>query len=188
MTFGLDPMRAGVELPPLDGVWTVDPQRSEIGFAVKDMWGLRTVRGTFGAYDGRLTVRGGGATGELTIEADSLDTGQSRRDRHLRSPAFFDVERHPRIVFTATAVTPRAGGLMVEGELVIGSSRVELEIPVEVEQLTDGALRLAGETAVSRQAAGVDWNVLGMIRGDAVLHARLTLKRATSNGGNDERS
>ena len=107
MTTGIDHSGADATLDLPDGVWTVDPQRSEIGFAVKDMWGLRIVRGAFGAYDGSLTVRGGGATGELTIEAGSLDTGQSRRDRHLRSPAFFDVERHPRIVFTATAVTPR---------------------------------------------------------------------------------
>jgi hypothetical protein len=66
----------------------------------------------------------------------------------------------PVVRFHATAVSPRAGGLTVEGELVIGSSRVELEIPLEVEQLTGGALRLAGATAVSRQAAGVDWNML----------------------------
>jgi polyisoprenoid-binding protein YceI len=178
MTTRIDQMRADTELSLPDGVWTVDRQRSEIGFAVRDMWGLRTVRGAFGAFDGRLTVRGGGATGELTIEADSLDTAQSRRDRHLRSPAFFDVARHPRIVFTATDVTPRASGLAVEGELVIGSSRVALEIPLEVEQLTDAALRIAGEAAVSRQAAGVDWNILGMIRGDALLHAELTLERA----------
>jgi polyisoprenoid-binding protein YceI len=187
MTTAIDHIRADAEFPLPDGVWTVDPQRSEIGFAVRDMWGLRTVRGCFGAYDGRLTVRGGDATGELRIEAGSLDTGQSRRDRHLRSPAFFAVERHPRIVFTATALTARASGPTVEGELVIGSSCVELEIPLEVEPLTDGARRLAGGTAVSRQAAGVDWNMLGMIRGDAVLHAELTLERAPTNGGNDER-
>jgi polyisoprenoid-binding protein YceI len=183
----VDQIRSELEHSLPDGTWTVDPRRSEIGFAVKDLWGLRTVRGAFAAYAGRLTVRGDDATGELTIEAESLDTGQSRRDRHLRSPAFFDVERHPRIAVTATAVTPRDGGLAVEGELAIGSSRVELEIPLRVEQSTDGALRLAGETAVSRQAAGLDWNVLGMIRGDAELHAQLTLERATSSGGSDER-
>jgi polyisoprenoid-binding protein YceI len=150
-----------------DGVWNVDPQRSEIGFAVKDMWGLRTVRGVFRAYDGSLHAD----AGELTIEAGSLDTGHARRDRHLRSPAFFDVERHPRIVFTAPAVGPT-----ITGELTIGSARVPLEIPVDVEPTAD-TLRLEGSTTVSRKAAGLDWNRLGMIRGDAALHARLTLVR-----------
>jgi len=164
--------------PPLpDGAWTVAPSRSEIGFAVKDMWGLRTVRGVFGAYDGTLELRAGGAAGHLTIEAGSLDTGNRRRDRHLRSPAFFDVEQHPRIVFTATAVTPRHGGLTVEGELAIGSSRLRLAIPVDAERIASEALRLEGRATVSRSAAGVAWNRLRMIHGDARVHARLTLER-----------
>ena len=57
----------------------------------------------------------------------------------------------------------------VTGELAIGSSRVRLEIPVNVERLADGALRLEGRTIVARQTAG-------LIRGDAVLHAQLTLR------------
>jgi polyisoprenoid-binding protein YceI len=59
------------------GAWRVALSRSEIGFTVKDMWGLRTVHGVFGAHDGTLEVRADGASGELTIEADSLDTGAS---------------------------------------------------------------------------------------------------------------
>ena len=136
------------------------------------MWGLRTVRGVFGAYDGSLKVQAGAATGELTIEADSLDTGNARRDRHLRSPAFFDVERHPRIVFTATAITTRSGHV---GELAIGPSRVRLEIPATS---STGRRRagLEGTTTVSREATGLAWNMLGMIRGEALLQIRLALK------------
>jgi polyisoprenoid-binding protein YceI len=163
MTSGIDHISAGTtELPLPDGVWSVDRQRSEIGFAVKDLWGLRTVRGAFATYDGSLNVRAPDAGGELTIEAASLDTGNNRRDQHLRSPAFFDVEQHPRIVFTATTVTTRDRGLTVTGELAIGPSRMRLEIPVNVEQMADGAVRLEGKTTVSREAAGVAWNVLGM--------------------------
>jgi hypothetical protein len=53
---------------------------------------------------------------------------------------------------------------------------VRLEIPVNVERLADGALRFEGRTTVARQTAGLGWNKLGMIRGDAVLHAQLTLR------------
>jgi len=162
-----------------DGAWSVDPRRSEIGFAVKAMWGLVTVHGVFGSYDGSLNVRAGGAAGELTIEAASLDTGNGRRDRHLRSPDFFDVERHPRIVFTATGATVRDGRLAVVGELAIDPSRVPLEIPVAVEEMADGALRVDGKVTVSREDAGLAWNMLGTIGGDAMLHARLTLERAS---------
>ena len=179
MTIAIDDISAGTtELQLPDGVWRVDDQHSEIGFAVKEMWGLRTVRGVFGAYDGDLTVSGDSVAGELTIEADSLETENNRRDQHLRSPAFFDVERHPRIVFALTAVSVRVGGLTAKGELAIGPTRVRLEIPVNAEEMTHGALRLEGRTTVSREAAGLAWNKLGMIRGDATLHAQLTLRRA----------
>lgn len=152
-----------------DGVWSIDPRRSELGFEVKDMWGLRTVRGRFATFEGRVHA----GQGELSIDAASLDSGDKRRDRHLRSASFFAVERHPRIAFTATAVTDET----VAGQLVIGSARISLEIPVRIESLAEDVVRLHAQTTVSRQAAGLGWNKLGMIRGDALLHARLTLTR-----------
>ena len=155
------------------GVWAVDSQRSQIGFTVREMWGLRTVRGSVGEFEGSLIVQADGVTGELTIDADSLDTGNRRRDKHLRSPAFFDVDRHPQIVFTVTGLD----ALAVTGDLAIGGAREQLEIPVEVEEMDDGALLLEGKTAVSRRSAGLTWNMMGMIRGDALLHAHLTLRR-----------
>ena len=179
MTSDLDhTLAATTRLPLPDGLWSVDPERSEVGFAVKSLGGLVTVRGVFRAYDGRLEVRAGAAAGTLTIEAGSLDTGNDKRDEHLRSPDFFDVQRYPRIVFTDTAVTARDGGLTAAGELAIGASRVPLEIPVDVERMADGALALQGRVTVSRRAAGMVWNKLGMVGGAAKLHARLTLRPA----------
>src|SRR4051794_21438270 len=60
-----DPTPAGTPEPALpDGVWSVAPQGGEIGSAVKEMWGLRTVRGVFGVCAGSLKVRAGGSAGE----------------------------------------------------------------------------------------------------------------------------
>jgi polyisoprenoid-binding protein YceI len=181
MTMSIDHIPDGASESSLpDGIWRVDPRHSEIGFAVKEMWGLRTVRGVFGAFDGSLEVLAGVAAGGLTIDAGSLATGNRMRDHHLRSPALLDVERHPRIVFAATAVTARDGGLTVNGVLLVGSSRVRLAIPVGVERTGEGELRLEGATTVSRDATGLAWNLLGVIRGDAVVDARISLQRATS--------
>jgi polyisoprenoid-binding protein YceI len=166
------------QFPIPEGIWSVEQQHSEIGFAVKAMCGLLTVRGGFGSYDGHLDVRDDGVEGQLKIAAGSLDTGNHRRDRHLRSPDFFDAEQHPWIVFAITAATARERGLTVAGELTVGPTRLELRIPVEVEQTTDGAARLEGETCVSRAALGIAWNKLGIIRDEVALHLRITLKRA----------
>jgi polyisoprenoid-binding protein YceI len=160
-----------------DGIWDVDAHDSTLAFAVKEVWGLRTVRGAFTRFHGSLRVHAGEAAGDLTIEPGSLDTGHKRRDEHLRSPAFFDVEHQPQIAFRATRVAPSDGGLTIFGSLTIGSSRTPLEVPVSVEQVEHGRCRLEGEVTVSRSAAGLTWNKLGMIRDEAVLHARVTLRR-----------
>jgi polyisoprenoid-binding protein YceI len=165
------------DLPLRDGVWSVDPRRSEIGFAVDELWGLRTVHGVFRDYGGSLEVLDGVGAGVLTIATESLDTGNERRDRHLRSPDFFDVERHPQIAFAATDVSPSDGDVTVSGVLVIGSARIQLEIRATVDRTLDGALLLEGETTVSREAAGLTWNRLGMIGGDVTLRTRLALDR-----------
>ena len=179
MTTTTDQIRTGAtELPLPDGQWRVDPSRSEIGFAVKDLWGLRTVRGGFGTCDGDLEVRDRAATGRLTIDARSLDSGHARRDDHLRSPDFFDVERHPQIVFTVTRLSPRGSGLTIDGELLVRTSRVPLTLPLDVVWLAAEAVTLEGRTTISRRAAGLGWNKLGMIRDAVTLGASITLVEA----------
>jgi len=83
-------------------------------------------------------------------------------------------------VFTATTLSKGDGGLTVTGELEIGSTHAQLEIPVNIEQTADGALLLDGETTVSRKTAGMAWNTLGMIGDDAMVNAQPTLTRAVS--------
>jgi polyisoprenoid-binding protein YceI len=161
-------------------VHTVVQDRSEIGFAVKGMWGMVTVRGVFHEFSGTLDASGSGAHGELTIDATSLDTGHEKRDRHLRSADFFDVERHPRLLFRASAVTDDEGALAVIGVLVVGASQVELRIPAELKRGDHaGDLELRGECTVPREALGLNWNKLGAIRGDARLHAAIMIRPET---------
>ena len=84
--------------------WTVDPDETSVEFAVKTFWGLMTVHGRFDRFDGSYEVGPDGTTIELTIDADSLDTGHATRDEHLRSTDFFHVVEHPQVRFTSTRV------------------------------------------------------------------------------------
>jgi polyisoprenoid-binding protein YceI len=86
------------------GIWSVDPKSGELAFRARGMFGLATVTGTFSDYDGTLTVEDNRVHGELRIKAASLDTGNAKRDTHLRSPDFFDVTNSPDVVFTLNAV------------------------------------------------------------------------------------
>ena len=158
------------------GTWHVDPAAGKVGFTVRTMWGLSKVHGSFSRYRGSLTAQPQGTAGELVIEAASLDTKHAKRDEHLRSEDFFAVERHPEIVFTTLAVAPRADGLTVSGVLRIGDRNLRLELPVQVVGEGD-RIRLRASESVSRPRAGLTWNKLGMIRGDAHLEIDLELVR-----------
>src|SRR3954463_9534836 len=83
-----------------DGAWRLDPARSSVAFHVRHFYGLMTVKGEFADYEGTLDL---GATPavELTLQASSLDTKRAKRDEHLRSQDFFDVERHPQVRFVS---------------------------------------------------------------------------------------
>src|SRR5262249_10946530 len=76
--------------------WRIDPARSSLAFQVPHFWGLTTVEGRFERYDGTLEISAQPAV-ELRIDAASLDTKRTARDKHLRSADFFDVEKYPQV-------------------------------------------------------------------------------------------
>jgi polyisoprenoid-binding protein YceI len=178
------PLDTPTELGLPVGTWHADRRQSRVGFAVKTMWGLVTVRGGFGSFDGTLEIAPGSASAELTIDVASLDTGNAKRDEHLRSADFFDAEAHPHVVFEATAITPRdGGGLAIAGDLTVGRRKLRLQLPVEIVRRDQGRLRLSTETSVTREQAGMTWNKLGMIRGDARLTVELELTAGRDGSG-----
>jgi len=166
MTTVADTLRE-LDLP--QGEWYPVAGGGHVGFDVKTMWGLATVKGRFDRYEGALRIDSDTATAELTIESASLDTGHAKRDEHLRSADFFNVADHPSISFKSREIATRAGGMLVTGDLTIGSTEVPLTLPVEIVSTGPSSLVLRTETTVPRDQANLAWNKLGMIRGDARL-------------------
>jgi polyisoprenoid-binding protein YceI len=87
------------------GTWNVDPSHSSIEFRVKHL-GISTVRGSFREFEGRIEIGEdiGSTKAYGKVKAASIDTGEPKRDEHLRSADFFDVENHPDITFESTSI------------------------------------------------------------------------------------
>jgi polyisoprenoid-binding protein YceI len=157
--------------------WAVDSDETSVEFSVKSFWGLLTVHGQFDRFDGSYVVGPGGTTIELAIDADSLDTGNATRDKHLRSADFFHVAAHPQVRFTSTRVQHVTGEVLhVVGRLEAAGNVVELEFPAFV-QLIGDALEVEATATIDLRRLGMSTGRLGMIRPPATLHVKARLSR-----------
>jgi len=93
--------------------WIIDPVHSSVEFAVAHMAIART-RGRFKQLRGEIETNDEGnlQAVSLMIEAESIDTGDFRRDAHLISPDFLDAERYPTLMFQSTRVRSHGRGAL----------------------------------------------------------------------------
>jgi polyisoprenoid-binding protein YceI len=145
------------------GNYTVDPKHSNVGFAVRHM-GIATVRGSFQQFEGKIDASDGAPVLEGVVDVASVTTGDEQRDAHLRSPEFFDVERHPGIRFhsTASEITDD-GAIRLSGEIEIKGMTKPIELVGTVAQGgTDpwGQERVGFEVEglIDRRDFGLNWN------------------------------
>jgi polyisoprenoid-binding protein YceI len=160
----------------LAGSWTLDAARSQVQLNTRHTWGLRPLHGVFHQVTGNGTVTANGdVTGVITVAAESIDTKNSTRDKHLRSADFFDIVTHPDITFAADGVTPADGGVRVTGSLTVRGRTRPASIDAKV-STADGQVSLDGELQVNRADFGLMWNKLGIASMDntIVIHAVFT--------------
>ena len=153
--------------------WRLDPERSRVEFRVPNLWGLATVSGRFDRYEGTLSLAERPAI-ELSVDVGSLNTANARRDKHLRSAAFFDAERHPRIEFVSQHARLDGERLRVRGLLSAAGESVSLELDATAERDGD-ELVVDATVQLDQRRLGMDWSPLGVIRAPAELtvHGRL---------------
>jgi polyisoprenoid-binding protein YceI len=157
---------------PLDetlvGRWQLDPQRSSVEFRARHFWGLGTVKGHFDDYEGRLDLSADPAI-ELTIDAANVQTGNPKRDQHLRSAEFFDAENHPSVQFVSDSVVLQGDTLSVRGYLFARDQSIPLELHARVRRV-DGELEIEAATSAPHRELGMTWNPLRMIPPRSELH------------------
>ncbi len=157
-------------------LWTIDHSHSGIHFTVRHLM-VSKVRGQFASWTGTLALDDDDLTKsyvEVAIDAASVDTKEPKRDDHLRSADFFEVERFPQLIFRSTNIE-RTGDdkLAVTGNLTIRDVTRTVVLDVEGgDRVKDpwGGTRtgFSGHLTISRKDFGLTWNALLEAGGVAV--------------------
>ena len=146
--------------------WVVDPVHSDGEFAVKHLM-VATVRGHFRISEGQIVVNEQNHTASSVtaiIDATSINTREEKRDGHLRSGDFFDVEKWPTITFRSQSVERvKDTKWKVYGLLKIRDVENAIEMDVEEGgEIKDpyGKQRrgFTAETTIDRKDLGLNWN------------------------------
>ncbi len=147
--------------------WTIDGAHSSAQFSVKHMM-VSTVRGEFSKVSGTVLMDETDLTKssvEASIETASIQTREPRRDQHLKSADFFDVEKYPSITFKSKSIAKGSDGrYKITGDLTIHG--VTKEVILDVDALSPavkdpgGNLRTgtSATTKVNRKDFGLVWN------------------------------
>jgi len=161
--------------------WEIDPAHSVAQFSVRHMM-VSNVRGEFGKMSGWVNLDDkdvGHSTTEVTIDTTTISTREANRDKHLKSPDFFDVEKYPTMTFKSTSfkkVGPEkykvAGDLTLHG--VTKPVVLDVAAPDAVSKLQGSERRGATATAtLNRKDFGLVWNKPlesgGVLVGDEVV-------------------
>jgi polyisoprenoid-binding protein YceI len=159
--------------------WTIDPNHSTLGFAVKHMK-FTTVHGRFDDFDGAIRFDPDDLANsrvDVTIQTASVDTGVGPRDADLRSEKFFDVEHFPVATFRSTDIEGDAERFTVHGELTIkGNTRpITLDAEYQGRDVNPSGIEVAGFAAtgkLNRKDYGLGWNQAlesgGVLVGDEI--------------------
>jgi polyisoprenoid-binding protein YceI len=159
--------------------WDVDLAHSSLEFAVRHMV-VSTVKGTLSDFTVEAHVDDEDLTrssGVVKVNVASLDTREPRRDAHLRSADFFDVERFPTMTYLVKSVEQDGDEYRIVGDLTIRDVTREVPLTAEVSgPVTDpfGGTRIGVSASgkLNRHDFGLDWNVVteagGLLVGDDV--------------------
>jgi len=144
--------------------YKIDPVHSNVGFAVKHMV-VNTVHGRFNDWSGNIVYDDkdlAKSSVNVTIKTASINTENSQRDTHLKSPDFLDVEKFPEITFQSKSVEKQTDGFVAHGVLTIRGVSKNVDLPFKINgPIKAGDSNLLGAEAsltINRQDYGVAWS------------------------------
>ncbi|HWW42790.1 YceI family protein [Pedobacter sp.] len=145
--------------------WSLDPTHSELEFKVKHLM-ITTVTGKLNEFTSELVSEGDDFNhAKVSFEAklSSVDTGNTDRDNHLKSPDFFDADQFPLLTFDSGVLSEDGDDYALKGNLTIKGITKPVQLTVEFGGIatdpwgnTKAGFTLSGK--IKRTDFGLNWN------------------------------
>ena len=168
-----------IRTAPAAGSYELDQSHSHVSFSARHLM-VTKVRGRFPVTGGKLVIADDPqkSSVEATIDVTAVESGDPKRDEHLRSVDFFDAENHPTVTFRSTKVDDHDNGeFTLEGDLTVKDTTRPVTLKGEYlgaqeSPWGDTRIGFSAEVEVSRKEWGLEWNVAletgGVLVGDKV--------------------
>lgn len=158
--------------------YVIDPVHSNVAFTIRHL--VSKVTGKFDDFSGTVNIdpkKLATSSVDFAIKVPSINTGNGDRDKHLKSPDFFDAEKYPEITFKSSSVKAKSkNNYAVAGTLTMHGVSKRVTLPVEFSGFgkdMQGNEKAGFElsTKLDRKAYGINWNKAvdnGTLLGDEV--------------------
>ena len=160
------------------GTWAIDPIHSEVGFSVRHLM-LSRVRGRFEKFEGQIVTTDDVLETRATISVDlnSINTGNADRDNDLRSANYFEADKYPTMTYRVLDLRAVGDGYVADGELTVKEHTNPVPLEVEFHGInkdpwggTRGGLSATGE--INRKDFGISFDMPmeggGLVVGDKI--------------------
>ena len=169
--------------------WALDTGHAYVGFTATHMV-VSEVDGQFKTFSGKVLLDEKDLTMssvEFSADVNSVDTDNADRDKHLKSPDFFDAAKNPKITFKSTSVKKAGKAYKLTGNLTMRGVTKSVTLDATISEAVMNpwgkwvrGVKITGK--VNRQDFGVSWNTSldkgGVVLGDQVaINVKLELNK-----------
>jgi len=145
--------------------YTIDKGHTTIGFAVRHMV-VSNVRGQFNDFEGSFVFNPKDidlTTASVKISAASIDTNEAKRDEHLRSPDFLNIQKYPDITFELKSFMKHGDAVMAKGDITIRGVTKTIDLKGEFlgavkDPWGNERVGFSATGEIDRREFGLTWN------------------------------
>lgn len=146
--------------------WKIDESHSVANFKIKHLM-VSNVLGTITGMKGTVDLNDTDITKSkvvATLDATTINTGDQKRDEHLRSPDFFNVAKNPQIKFESKSIVKDGENLKINGTLTMNGVTKDVVLTAEAPTAAvkspfgDQRRGVSAQTKINRKNFGITWN------------------------------